>query len=632
MKSKIAVFTTGWCAEIFCQFLAGMTDALQGEQTDIFVFLCYPTYIDSVEMKQGEMNIYDLPDLKDFDCAIIFGSGLDFADRIDDIVRKCNEADIPVIMQGARRDGVSFVGSDNYQATRDMVEHLICEHGVKRLTFFAGSKDSHDSSLRLNAIVDYLKENDMEDCLQEIFYTNWENAAAAKHIDEICRSGDRIPDAVICANDGLAMETCISLSRNGYEVPDDVLVCGFDYLDDGKVFYPSIASVDQCFSEMGQTAIKLRKQLLAGAERGTSEIIPCRFIPGDSCNCRAYRNSDDLRKIKGRAAFSVRGMTTYFNRKLDVIDSTILSCHSYEDFKKDMHGLLADDHDYEGDSFHILLEPKFGQSMDDPDIKFNTKGYSDPVEVLYSTEDGVSYDEAAFDPGKLVPGYDGEGEPHIYVFLPLHESDHAYGYMIFRDCIDKIENRFLRTYQNRMGLVLEKFRHSIAIDQINKKLLDLMRRDPLTGVNNRTAYEEWEKHTDAIIDAGDAGDLAMAMFDANSLKLINDSKGHEEGDAYLIRSCRLVCETFEHSPVYRIGGDEFVAVLTGSDYEYRDELVKAFNSKLSPYSDVLPLPDGYVSVACGLSAFVPGEDRSVADVIKRADEDMYRDKAEKKRR
>ena len=177
MKKKIAVFSTGWCAEIFSQFLAGMTEALNYESADLFVFLCYPTYIDTAAIKQGEMNIFNLPDLHDFDGAVIFASGLDFKDRVDRIIARCEEAGIPVIMQGAKKDGISYVGSDNYQATKDLCEHLCEEHGVKNIAFLAGSRDSYDSELRLNAVRDYLKENDHEDYLKEVFYTNWENAA-----------------------------------------------------------------------------------------------------------------------------------------------------------------------------------------------------------------------------------------------------------------------------------------------------------------------------------------------------------------------------------------------------------------------------------------------------------------------
>ncbi|MBQ5310461.1 MAG: GGDEF domain-containing protein [Oscillospiraceae bacterium] len=606
-----------------------MLRALSSEEADVFLFLCYPSFIDTPAIQQGEMNIYSLPDLHDFDGAVIFGSGLDFPDRVDTIISRCREAGIPVIMQGTRRDGVSYVGSDNYQATKDMCAHLIDKHGVKDIYFFAGTKNSFDSELRLRALREYLRENGCESYLREVFYTNWENAAVTQHINEMCAAGVKMPDVFVCANDGLAMEACITLNKNGYDVPGDVLVTGYDYLEDSQIFDPSIASVDQCFDEMGTAAVKLWHDLYTGRAH-QSEIIMCRFVPGESCGCSDYRSSDKLRRRKAREAFTNRAKNTYFNRKLDIIDSTVLACVTYRELKKELRALLEKNHDYEGDSFHILLEPNFGLSVNDPDIHLNTDGYSKSMEVIYSTEDGVSYTDELFDPRGMVPGYKPGSPNHLYVLLPLHEADQAYGYIVFRDCLDKIETRSLHTYKNRMGLVFDKFRHALALDHINKRLLDLMRRDPLTNVNNRMAYEDKEKQLQAQIDTGSSESFAIALFDVNNLKMINDSKGHEGGDEYLIRVCRLIGDVFSHSPVYRIGGDEFLAVLSGEDYEDREALIKRFNDMLSPYSDALPLPPGYISVACGISDFTPGTDTSAAEVLKRADKEMYKDKAAKK--
>lgn len=630
MKKKIAVFTTGWCAEILSQFLTGMKNSLSDVNADVFLFLCYPTIIDTDAIKTGEMNIYNLPDMHDFDGAVIFASGLDFKDRIDNIIGRCKEAGIPLIMQGAKYEGVSFVGSDNTQATKDLIDHLRKTHGVKSFSFFAGSKESYDSNLRLNAISNYLKENDCEDELAEIFYTNWENAAVTRHVNELCASGVKLPDAIVCANDGLAMECCITLNNNGLDVPGDVLVTGFDYVDYSQVFYPSIASVDQCFEEMGVAAIKLWRELIDGAEPGSAEIINCKYVPGESCNCFDHRNSDNLRRQMGRENFTKRAMTTYFNRKLDIIDSTVLACSAYPEFKENMNLLLTNNHDYEGDSFHVLLEPNFARSIFDSDIKLNTNGYSRKMEVLYSSEDGVKYEEELFETRKLIPGYDENGTNHLYVFLPLHEGDSSFGYIVFRDCIDKVNNKFLHNYENRVGLVFDKFRHALTMDQINKRLIDIMRRDPLTNVSNRMAFDDKEKSLQAQINSDPDVKFAIAMFDVNSLKMINDTLGHEAGDKYLLRACHLICDVFKHSPVFRMGGDEFVAVLMGEDYEKREELLEKINASMSKYSNVMPLPDDYVSIAVGISEFIPDFDMSVTDVNKRADENMYRDKAAKK--
>lgn len=623
MKKKIAVFTTGWCGEILSQFLTGLQKTFADKQVDLFLFTCYPTYIDTAANKRGEMNIFALPDLHDFDGTVIFGSGLNFQDKVDNIIKRSKDAGIPVILQGTRKEGISYVGSDNYQAALDMTGHLLNEHNVHSIIFFAGTEDSLDSELRLKAVKDYLAEAGRSDELKDVHYTKWENAAVTRKIDEMCGNGESMPDAFICANDGLAMECTMSLNRHGYDVPGDVLVTGFDFLDDSQIFSPSIASVDQCFTEMGAAAGRLWLEISGGAEPGSFEIVPGKFIPGESCNCFEFRNSDGIRRRVGREAFYKRAMTTYFNRKLNLIDSTILSCLTYQDFKRNLHRLLTENHDYEGDSFHVLLEPNFGLSIYDPNIRLNTDGYSRNVEVLYSSEDGIAYEKELFPSRDLIPGYKDDSENHLYVFLPLHEADEAYGYIIFRDCMEKVENHFLQTYQSRMGLVFDKFRHALSLDLINKRLLDLMRRDPLTNVSNRMAYEDKEKYLQSQINSSAETAFAIAMFDVNNLKLINDTYGHDAGDGYLIRACHLICKIFKHSPVYRVGGDEFIAVLTGSDYEDQDRLREDLNHHMSPYSKELPLPSDYVSIACGISSYIPDKDLSVQDVVKRADEEMY---------
>ncbi|MCR5356397.1 MAG: GGDEF domain-containing protein [Lachnospiraceae bacterium] len=627
MKKKIAVFTTGWCSEILSQFLTGMQESLKDDYVDIFLFLCYPVYADTPEVKHGELNIFSLPNLNDFDGAVLFGSGLSFQDKIDELVKKCKYAGIPLIMQGAEHADAYYIGSDNYVATRDMCRHLSEKHDVHDIVFIAGTEESLDSELRLKAVRDHLIECGRLDDLKEVFYAKWDNAAVMQYINDYCKSDRYLPDAFICANDGLAMAACITLSENGYHVPDDVIVTGFDYIDDSQIFDPAIASVDQCFTAMGYACGQLWHKLSLNIPCERASIIPCEFVPGESCGCGDLRNGDEMRRLVGRDNFSKRSMTHYFNRKLNLIDSTVLSCLTYQEFKESLHKLLTENHDYEGDSFHVLLDPNFGLSIYDNKIELRKDGYSTYMEVIYSTEDGKPYEDVQFRSREMVPGYTGDGPNHLYVLLPLHESDSAYGYIVFRDCMDKVENHFLQTYQSRMGLVFDKFRHAISLDLLNKRLLELMRVDPLTNVNNRTAFEDKEKKLQSMINDDRNCEFGIAIFDVNDLKLINDNNGHDAGDAYLVRSCHLICNIFKHSPVYRVGGDEFVAVLMGEDYVNRNKLIKQLARKMDPYTDKIPLPPDYISIACGISVFDPENDMAVQDVMKRADEAMYENKA-----
>ncbi len=627
MKKRIAVFTSGWGSEILSQFLTGMLDALTDDYIDIFLFLSYPVYGDTPEVKNGELNIFSLPNLSDFDGAVIFGSGLNFREQISTLVKRCKFAGIPAMIQGAEHREAYYVGSDNYVATKDLCKHLMDVHGVRDIIFMAGTRDSLDSEMRLQAVKDFLAERGCSELLKEIIYTDWENAAVSRYVNSYCKEGKELPDAFICANDGLAMEACVTLSNNGYRVPDDIIVTGFDYLDDSQIFDPSIASVDQCFNAMGYACGQQWHKLSEGIPCDKSVVIPCKFIPGDSCGCCEARNSDKTRRRVGREAFNKRTMTHYFNRKLNLIDSTVLSCLTYQDFKDRLNKLFTEDHEYEGDSFHVLLDPNFGLSIYDNKIALSREGYSNYMEVIYSTEDGVPYEEVQFRTRQLIPGYTGKGRNHLYVFLPIHEGDKAYGYIIFRDCMDKVENHYLQTYQSRMGLVFDKFSHAISLDLLNKRLLELMRVDPLTNVNNRTAYDQKENKLQTDLSADENFEFGIALFDINSLKLVNDNNGHDAGDAYIVRCCHLICNIFKHSPVYRVGGDEFIAVLTGHDYENRNKLIKQMAQRMNPYTEQLPLPPEYISIAAGVGVFNRVTDTTVQDVVKRADEAMYANKA-----
>ena len=146
-------------------------------------------------------------------------------------------------------------------------------------------------------------------------------------------------------------------------------------------------------------------------------------------------------------------------------------------------------------------------------------------------------------------------------------------------------------------------------------------KDALTGVRNRTAYERVEAQFNSEIAAGKAAPFALAFCDVNNLKYTNDTFGHERGDELIRSACRLICDVFRHSMVFRVGGDEFVVLLRGGDYADRD----ALKEKLKDSEAY-----GGVAVACGMAEYEPEDDPDLRSVFKRADARMYEDKRKMK--
>ena len=150
---------------------------------------------------------------------------------------------------------------------------------------------------------------------------------------------------------------------------------------------------------------------------------------------------------------------------------------------------------------------------------------------------------------------------------------------------------------------------------------ELVSRDALTGVKSKRAFVEAEMQWDGYIEVDPDISFAVAVFDLNGLKKINDTLGHAAGDSYIRAGSAAICSAFHHSPVYRIGGDEFAAILSTSDYDNRAELMARFQAE-----NAARAASGGVVVAAGLSEYYPGIDTRFQDVFDRADAEMYENK------
>ena len=145
--------------------------------------------------------------------------------------------------------------------------------------------------------------------------------------------------------------------------------------------------------------------------------------------------------------------------------------------------------------------------------------------------------------------------------------------------------------------------------------------DPMTGVKSKHAFLMSQKKINASIEEGSAEAFAVVVCDVNGLKVINDTLGHKAGDEYIKKACRMICDIFQHSPVFRTGGDEFVVILSGRDHLIRKELVLALHDRSVEHISL-----NEVVVSGGLSDYRPGIDTSFHDVFERADALMYEEK------
>ncbi len=180
----------------------------------------------------------------------------------------------------------------------------------------------------------------------------------------------------------------------------------------------------------------------------------------------------------------------------------------------------------------------------------------------------------------------------------------------------------------RFNELIETNRLLITSKEETKKMEILANQDGLTGVKNKVSYNAEVNRINEMIKNGEYTNFAVVMIDLNYLKDTNDTYGHDTGDIALIKLAELICDTFKFSPVYRVGGDEFVVISRSKDYLRVDKLVDELKKKTNKTIDV---HDGEnISAAVGFSTYNPQIDKSVDDVFKRADKAMYEHKRQLK--
>ena len=155
--------------------------------------------------------------------------------------------------------------------------------------------------------------------------------------------------------------------------------------------------------------------------------------------------------------------------------------------------------------------------------------------------------------------------------------------------------------------------------------------DALTAVRNKWAYASYIEDLQASMDEDSSQmKFAVGVFDCDDLKAVNDEYGHDKGDVYLRKASHLMCRVFQHSPVFRIGGDEFSVIFQNDAFEERDALLAEFKKAMEEINASTKNPWEQVRVSYGISVYDPELDGAVIDVVRRADKNMYENKRNRK--
>lgn len=207
-------------------------------------------------------------------------------------------APTPVVTVGVVVPGHPAVMIDNAHGMEEAVEHLVVVHGRRRLAFVGGPVPNPDAIVRRQAFLDVLgRHGILHDPSREIV-GEFDFGIAHDRMLELLDSGAEF-DGVVAANDEMALGVMEALKERGRKIPDDVVVIGFDDVEDGQYSHPALATVRQPVFEQGETALRLVLDMLDGVEVGPESRHAALLVRRGSCGCHSFALEDARRERSG---------------------------------------------------------------------------------------------------------------------------------------------------------------------------------------------------------------------------------------------------------------------------------------------------------------------------------------------
>lgn len=632
MKHRnIAVLTTALDNEAQAYTLNGIEKHARANNCNVAVFVWFTGTFEKERHNNGEINIINLPDFKLFDGIILLSNTLHIEKNKARILEILEEVDCPVVTIGCKLNGYPQVRTDTYTAMCELVEHYIVDHCMRKIHFVKGIEGNEDAEERYLAYVDTLMKYGIpvlpERISQGDFYvTGGENAAR-----EILNSKIGLPEAIVCANDIMAITICDILQENGHKVPEEIVISGYDYTLEGRYHTPHITTVRCRYHQMGIEACRLVVDMMDGKEVEKIVQLPDEVVLEASCGCYTRREKDP--KNKESQYINADILQRIFIHHMITLEKRLLEDCTLEGWINSLSEFIKQINPTE---FYCCVNENFvedifinggmeQESMDEEE----RLAYSDMMNVILAYKNSEVKKKAPFASKYAFDEMFQETETcKTYIFSPLHYQDRNFGYCVFVNSGFPEANQLYVSWLISMGNAIENMRKQSMLTNAMQRLDEMYVRDSLTGAYNRFGMERIfaDLKMKCLMKQSK---LHISFVDLDDLKGINDEYGHDMGDRMIRATASILIKKGKKSYVVRYGGDEFVIMgIVNSEKEIKaywdsvDAEVEKYNQKNGRSAQM--------SFSYGYDMFKIEASTHLEECIKVTDNKMYQVKNQKK--
>jgi diguanylate cyclase (GGDEF)-like protein len=575
------------------------------------------------QYESGEKSIALLPWYGDLDGIItlpdtMFAHGFD--EQIKEYVRRY--AGCPVVSIRQRSEEFYNVLVEDSTILDDILKHFIIDHGYKKINFLTGPKDNPVSLERLDSYRRIMKEHHLEVKEEQIFYGDFWKFLGYDTVDFWLSEPELIPEAIICANDYMAITVCNALAEKGFAVPRDIAVSGCDNIAITEDFSPTITTAGIPVYDMGIEAVDKIDRCNRGLKEKQNSFLPTVTNIRESCGCTVSKPSEErtLRRNDVIMDLEAADKAIYNNAFMSV---ELTGVKTVDELDRKLASYTYMNEGFS--SFYMCLQQNWEEIGQEEQSEFANR---EDMILEVGIRNGVWLQKTEFSRRELIPAIYTEDKPQIFYFNMLHYQEICYGYTAISFYNNQTYQASYQGWLINICNALENIRIHNMLNRLVCRLEDMYIKDELTGLYNRRALSQLaQKYLDQCVKNQDT--LMVFSADMDKLKFINDNFGHSYGDVAI----KAVADALLHAAkddeiCIRVSGDEFVVVGMEYDQMKMEEFITNFEDYLKQYNDSSNL-QFKVHVSYGWSIVKPSAGVKLEEYLVISDSKMYQQKYQK---
>lgn len=583
----------------------------------------------------NEAAIFKLIPYEKLTALLVFPAFLDDGEIVQDIINSAHKADVPVFTVDRDYEGCTSFKFSYSEIFSDISRHVIEHHHARKVFMLGGPENSSFSNDRIASFVAVAKENGLTENDYAIGHGDfWEGPAIEQMKRWLDEEKRPVPDAIVCANDSMAIAVSTFLQERGVRIPHDCIITGFDGTIQSNHHIPQLTTCKEDFDAMGKCIIDAVNTVRNGGKLEPEYHVGVKMRISESCGCKRL----DSMSVNVNAQNLLNQLAVSFNRQ-DCICETlniVSSMDSLDELTHKMADIFA---------FYSVVIAINSDMFTAPDFGNFHKGdnaFSKDVDIVINRHQWVWKDKKTIPAKNLLPDTDIIFERELPVlFVVLHQADLTLGYCAFQPEMNIDEYQKIHAFASAASSAFGMFHDRTQIESINLRLTNVNRElerlyihDHLTNLLNRRGFFlEFNRMVEEKKGKGDF-DIVMISADLDGLKIINDNYGHSEGDFAITTAARALVESSFHDEICaRFGGDEYevCAIVPSSEvrmYEasYRDSVMQRLThfNQMSGKCYSVEMSIGFANIS--IDKFIDYD-----ELVKLADDEMYADKVARKK-